>query len=378
MTSGAEHCETTRSRAALSQSAAASFPRAAAVPTRPSGNVDEMPGLSIRGVEKVILRRVWGHRSVMGERDLSVARAAYGDGPAARARSGSTSPSPSSGSIATSAGAAAVAAAPSVSGGPLTAGDSGAESGPAERAGADRAGADRAGSERPRLAALPAWSSDDMRRRVHELVNEYMDFVWRSLRRLGVAEADCDDGCQRVWVVLAQKLDSIEPTKVRSFVFSVVVRIASEMRRNYRRHQHVEFDELCVEPGRPDAEGLVERQRVRQLLDQMLAGLSWDLRTVFVMYEIEGMSSPEIADVLGISRGTVASRLRLAREAFQRSLQRHRARARSAEGSTHIAGPARPACAPSNPNRSPLNQPLAPNKPASNKPPSIKPPGARS
>jgi len=184
-----------------------------------------------------------------------------------------------------------------------------------------------------------------MRRRVHELVNEYMDFVWRSLRRLGVAEADCDDGCQRVWVVLAQKLDSIEPSKVRSYVFSVVVRVASEMRRNYRRHQHVEFDELSVEPGRSEAEGLdgiVEQQRVRQLLDQILAGLSWDLRTVFVMYEIEGMSSPEIADVLGISRGTVASRLRLGREAFQRSLQRHRARARGDSAASFAASRSAP------------------------------------
>jgi RNA polymerase sigma-70 factor (ECF subfamily) len=298
-----------------------------------------MPGLIKQGaVEKVILRRVWSHRSVMGERDLSVARAAYGDGPAARARSGST-PSPSSGSMASGAGAAAVAAAPSVSGGCALPGGS-------------------ALAERPRLAALPAWSSDDMRRRVHELVNEYMDFVWRSLRRLGVAEADCDDGCQRVWVVLAQKLDSIEPTKVRSYVFSVVVRVASEMRRNYRRHQHVEFDELCVEPGRPDTEGLVEQQRVRQVLDQILAGLSWDLRTVFVMYEIEGMSSPEIAEVLGISRGTVASRLRLGREAFQRSLHRHRARARGDGASPHIAASS--------------------SKSPAIKPPAIKPPGARS
>lgn len=157
-----------------------------------------------------------------------------------------------------------------------------------------------------------------------------MDFVWRSLRRLGVSDPDCDDGCQRVWVVVAQKLPSIEPDKVRSFLFSVVVRVASEIRRNSRRHQHVAFDELDVEGVRSDAEGRMDQQRVRQLLDQILSGLSWDLRTVFIMYEVEGMSSPEIADALAISRGTAASRLRLAREAFQRSLQRHRIRTASA------------------------------------------------
>lgn len=188
------------------------------------------------------------------------------------------------------------------------------------------------------LVPLPGGA--DNHRRVHALVNEYMDFVWRSLRRLGVAEPDCDDGCQRVWVVVAQKLGAIEDSKVKSYVFSVVVRVASEMRRNSRRHQHLAFDELEVEPTRSDAEGLVEQRRVRELLDQLLAALSWDLRTVFVMYEIEGMSSPEIAEVLGISRGTVASRLRLAREAFQRCLQRYRARSRS---SSELGSPPRTA-----------------------------------
>jgi RNA polymerase sigma-70 factor (ECF subfamily) len=185
--------------------------------------------------------------------------------------------------------------------------------------------ADRVIGEPALAVACPAADDDEMHRRIRELVDEYMDFVWRSLRRLGVAASDCDDGCQRVWVVLAQKLPSVEPSKVRSYVFSVVVRVASEMRRHHRRHQHLELDELHA-PTRPEAEGHLERQRVLELLDQILAGLGWELRTVFIMYEIEGMSSKEIAEVLGISRGTVASRLRLGREAFQRNLQRHRAR----------------------------------------------------
>jgi RNA polymerase sigma-70 factor, ECF subfamily len=198
--------------------------------------------------------------------------------------------------------------------------------------------ADRALGEPALAAACPATGDDEMHRRMRELVAEHMDFVWRSLRRLGVATRDCDDGCQRVWVVVAQKLPSVEPAKVRSYVFSVVVRVASEMRRHHRRHQHLELDELHA-PTRPEAEGHLERQRVLELLDQILSGLGWELRTVFIMYEIEGMSSKEIAEVLGVSRGTVASRLRLGREAFQRNLQRHRARTQAVRPNPRAAKP---------------------------------------
>jgi RNA polymerase sigma-70 factor (ECF subfamily) len=178
-------------------------------------------------------------------------------------------------------------------------------------------------------AAAPALTSAEIAARVQRLVGEYMDFVWRSLRRLGVAEADCDDGCQRVWVVLAKKVAAIEPEKMRSYVFSVVVRVASEMRRASSRHHHVELHEHLHTAGPLDAEGLLEQKRVREVLDQVLSGLSWDLRTVFVMFELEGLSSPEIAEALGVSRGTIASRLRLAREAFQRGVERFQARARA-------------------------------------------------
>jgi RNA polymerase sigma-70 factor, ECF subfamily len=201
----------------------------------------------------------------------------------------------------------------------------GARSGASEEGPSSPLGISRVSRE-AKLSTCAAPADDDTHRRIRALVNEYMDFVWRSLRRLGVVEADCDDGCQRVWVVLAQKFTSVEDAKMRSYVFSVVVRVASEMRRQHRRHQHLVFDELDAEPMRPEAEGRLERQRVLEVLDRILAELGWDLRTVFIMYEIEGMSSKEIADVLAISRGTVASRLRLGRAAFQRGLQRHQAR----------------------------------------------------
>ena len=86
--------------------------------------------------------------------------------------------------------------------------------------------------------------------------------------------------------------------------------------------EHEELDEHTPALTALDAEGLLEQKRVRQLLDQVLSSMSWELRVVFVMFELEGSSSPEIAEALGVSRGTVASRLRLAREAFRRGVER--------------------------------------------------------
>lgn len=74
-----------------------------------------------------------------------------------------------------------------------------------------------------------------------------------------------------------------------------------------------------------DTGAVLEKQRGWRVLDEVLSDLSWELRTVFVRFEIEGFSSVQIADALGLSRGTVASRLRLAREAFQRGVQRYQA-----------------------------------------------------
>lgn len=184
----------------------------------------------------------------------------------------------------------------------------------------------------PQGHALPA-TAGQISARMQQLVAQYLDFVWRSLRRLGVAEADCDDGCQRVWVILARKVGVIEAAKLRSFVFSVVVRVAADMRRasGRRQHHHVELDELELEPAGVDTEGLLDQKRHRELLDQVLAGLSWELRTVFVMFELEDLSSPEIAEALGIRRGTVASRLRLARAEFQRGVLQAQRRARGPE-----------------------------------------------
>ena len=54
--------------------------------------------------------------------------------------------------------------------------------------------------------------------------------------------------------------------------------------------------------------------------------MTQDLRTAFVLFELEGLSVPEIAEVVKIPTGTVASRLRRAREQFGAALLRAQGR----------------------------------------------------
>jgi len=65
-----------------------------------------------------------------------------------------------------------------------------------------------------------------------------------------------------------------------------------------------------------------ENRADRQLCDLVLSKVDPDLVEVFVLYEIEGLTSPEIAELLEIPLGSVASRLRRAREQFRAAAAR--------------------------------------------------------
>ena len=162
--------------------------------------------------------------------------------------------------------------------------------------------------------------------RLRALVTAHFDFVGRTLRTQGVAEADVDDAAQQVFLVAARKREEILPGRERAFLFQTALRIASRWRRTRarRREEHDSIDRLDPAPG-PDE--LSDQRRARDLLARLLDEMPDDLRSVFALYEIEQLTMSEIAEVLGVPAGTVASRLRRAREQFQgriRELQQSR------------------------------------------------------
>ncbi|MBX3200556.1 MAG: sigma-70 family RNA polymerase sigma factor [Labilithrix sp.] len=170
-------------------------------------------------------------------------------------------------------------------------------------------------------ARMTARAAEDARLR--RIVDGYHDFVWRSLRRMGVPEHAAEDAAQQVFLVLSHKLDLVAPENERSFLFGTVVRVASGVRRAQSRRREV-AGVVVDEPvdDAPAADVLIDEKKARAVLDEILHAMPEDLRAVFVLFELEEVAASEVADVLGIPVGTVASRLRRAREVFHAAANR--------------------------------------------------------
>jgi RNA polymerase sigma-70 factor (ECF subfamily) len=167
------------------------------------------------------------------------------------------------------------------------------------------------------------------------LVREHYAFVWRLLRRLGLREGDADDAAQQVFLTASRRLHDVEVTRERAFLYGVALNVGARARRSLGRRREEPLDtEIERVAPEPNAEQLLERRQARALLDQILDEMPEDLRVVFVLFELEELSTPQIAELCQIPIGTAASRLRRAREDFEERVARAEARRRFSGGDT--------------------------------------------
>ena len=162
--------------------------------------------------------------------------------------------------------------------------------------------------------------------RLRRMVDGHYDAVWRTVRFLGMPDATDEDVAQQVFCIAARRLEEIAPGAERSFLLSTAWRVASETRRTARRRPTTsegDVDEL--EAPLPSPEELLDQKRAREVLQSVLDAMPADLRMVFVLFEIEELTLPAIASATGAPLGTVTSRLRRARDAFQAIVKRRNA-----------------------------------------------------
>jgi len=167
----------------------------------------------------------------------------------------------------------------------------------------------------------------DAARRLRCLFDENFELVGRVVRNLGVPVSEVDDVLERVFSSAAARLDDIDEGCERGFLVQAAVRWAANARRSRARIREVGVDQLPELPDRAASpEELTDSRRAAAVLDELLGAMALELRAVFVLDEIEEMSRSEIAAVLGLPEGTVASRLRRAREDFEERLARWKLR----------------------------------------------------
>jgi RNA polymerase sigma-70 factor (ECF subfamily) len=168
--------------------------------------------------------------------------------------------------------------------------------------------------------AVAAQVSDAAQQRLRAAIVEHYDFVWRTLRRLGVPRHSIEDAAQQVLLVLARRMPEVQQGAERAFMGATAVRVAADARKKQARLRE-ELDPVAIAASvsdSPSVEELVDQQRARELLDVVLGRMPDELRTVFVFFELEDMTTATIGELLSLPLGTVASRLRRARELFVR------------------------------------------------------------
>lgn len=166
-----------------------------------------------------------------------------------------------------------------------------------------------------------------------ELYETHFTFAWRSARRLGTPEANLDDVVQEIFMIVFRRQNEFEGrSSLRTWLYGIVFNVVRAHRRELAQKHPELIDgerradpDLLVDGGDSPQDRATKREAAR-VIDQFLDSLDDDRRAVFVLAELEQLTAPEIAAVVGAPLNTVYSRLRLARDDFAKVIARYRAR----------------------------------------------------
>ena len=184
-----------------------------------------------------------------------------------------------------------------------------------------RAAVEAAGGSAPLVASsVPSFP---------EVYRDYAAYAWRVLRRLGVLDADVEDVCQELFLVVHKKLPEFaQRSTLRTWLYSIAIRCASDYRRRTRVKHEPPTTAFEDRIDAPQPASLAQRE-ARALLDHILDTLDEPKRAVFVLYELEELSMAEVAEAVSCPLQTAYSRLHAARAEFEAAVKRHHAKERA-------------------------------------------------
>lgn len=168
-----------------------------------------------------------------------------------------------------------------------------------------------------------------------ELVRRYQSHVDRVLYHLAPDWQDRADLAQEVWIRVYRNVKRLnDPTKFRGWLSRITTNLFyDELRKRKRIRNPISLDApRLVDDGEinweiatevPGPEETLTTTEFYEQLQAAIADLPEAFRTTIVLREIEGMAYEEIAEITGVSLGTVKSRIARARQRLQVQLQKY-------------------------------------------------------
>lgn len=166
-----------------------------------------------------------------------------------------------------------------------------------------------------------------------ELLRRYQSYVNKILYHLAPDWQDKADLSQEVWIRVYKYINRLEdPKKFKSWVGRITTNIFyDQLRKRKRMAQPYSLDaSLQTDDGElnwelpsdtPSPEDNLNTNEFYDLLQKAISDLPEKFRTTIVLREIQGLNYDEIAEITGVSLGTVKSRISRARNKLQSILQ---------------------------------------------------------
>lgn len=179
-------------------------------------------------------------------------------------------------------------------------------------------------------------------RAFEELVERYKNRIYNlAYRMLGNPE-DAYDLVQEVFLLLVRKLPSFRgEARFSTWLYRVVLNACYDRARKSRNHLSLqespaedlpELGETLADESAVSPEENMERAEIRKRVQEAISKLPPKFREVVVLHDIQGFDYREVAEILGISLGTVKSRLNRARNRLARELSGYWAENAGEEG----------------------------------------------
>ena len=161
-----------------------------------------------------------------------------------------------------------------------------------------------------------------------ELVRLYETRVYRFLLRMTRSNEDALDLSQETFLRVYRSLSLFRgQSSFSTWIFSIAHHLCVDHARKLARknrftfHSVDEEDAIALPDTKPTPEQVAENKLLSFEIDRALSAITPDLREIFLLREISGLSYAEIAETLELELGTVKSRIARARVALQKELK---------------------------------------------------------